>query len=133
MNNKKGFTLIELIVVVVIIGLLAAMILAGLNYIRIRGRNAARQKDMNAVKIALEQYFDQVGNYPTTGVPTCPGYTATGFTNAVGALVPTYLTKVPTDPRSPTYNYQYCGDANKYELWWANEPVFGGTAVYEKY
>jgi prepilin-type N-terminal cleavage/methylation domain-containing protein len=64
---EKGFTLIELLVVIAIIGVLAAITLASLNTARAKARDATRLSDVRALKIALEMYNIDNGEYP--GVP----------------------------------------------------------------
>lgn len=66
--RKKGFTLIELLVVIAIIGVLASTVLASVNTARTKARDARRSADLNQVRLALEFYLDQNGQYP--GSPT---------------------------------------------------------------
>jgi prepilin-type N-terminal cleavage/methylation domain-containing protein len=62
-TQKKGFTLIEILIVTVIIAILAAMGLVGyVNAIR-NGRNARRVSDLNSIQAAFEQYFANNGTY----------------------------------------------------------------------
>lgn len=54
LKSKLGFTLIELLVVISIIGVLATFIVASFNNARIKGRDARRKADLDAIKKALE-------------------------------------------------------------------------------
>ena len=63
-NNKTGFTLIEVLVVVSIIGLLSSVILVGLGGFRTRGRDAKRLADLKQTQNALELYFSKCNSYP---------------------------------------------------------------------
>jgi len=65
--KNKGFTLIELMVVIAIIGLLSSVILAALNTTRSKGRDAKRVASVKQIQIALELYYDKNGVYPTSG------------------------------------------------------------------
>jgi len=66
-NIKKGFSLIELLVVITIIGLLSTIVLASLNTARGKARDARRMSDLNQIKNALIFYYDKYGNYVSTG------------------------------------------------------------------
>lgn len=61
---KKGFTLIELIVVIAIIGTLAGLIVNNLNDARLRARDAKRKQELNSLKTALRLYYNDNQTYP---------------------------------------------------------------------
>ncbi len=65
-TNQKGFTIIELLVVVAIIGLLASVILVAVGNARIKGRDARRLSDMTQVKSGLDIYYNFGSGYPST-------------------------------------------------------------------
>ena len=92
-NKKKGFTLIELMVVIAIIGILASIVLVSLNSARKKSRDARRLSDIKQLQLALEMYFDSNGHYPT----------------ALSDLVTGgYMSQVPTDPLTgDNYSYAY--------------------------
>ena len=69
---KKGFTLIELLIVVTIIGLLASVILVGLQGFRSAGRDARRVADIRQVQAGLELYFNKCRYYPGLPQPASP-------------------------------------------------------------
>ena len=60
-KNEKGFTLVELLVVISIIGLLASVALASLNSSRVKARDARRKADLRQVRHALELEHDLRG------------------------------------------------------------------------
>ena len=62
--NKKGFTLIELIVVIAIIGTLTGLIVNNLNDARARARDAKRKQDLGSFKTALRLYYNDNQTYP---------------------------------------------------------------------
>ena len=64
MKRQKGFTLIEILVVVAVISFLAAIILVVLNNAREKGRNAKRVADIQQIHKTLELYFNECGSYP---------------------------------------------------------------------
>lgn len=63
--KQKGFTLIEVLIVVGIIGLLASVVLSGLGSVRSRGRDARRAADLRQVQQGLELYYTRFQSYPT--------------------------------------------------------------------
>lgn len=73
-QNKKGFTLIELMIVVAIIWVLAVTIVPALTWAQARARDAGRVASLQNISAVLETYFSDQWEYPTdfitTGTPT---------------------------------------------------------------
>jgi|AntRauTorckE6833_2_1112554.scaffolds.fasta_scaffold16674_2 prepilin-type N-terminal cleavage/methylation domain-containing protein len=68
LGTKKillGFTLIEVLVVVSIIGILSSLIYVNFNQARNESKNRAWQTEMKEVQLAIELYKAQKGSYPT--------------------------------------------------------------------
>ncbi len=66
-NNTKGFTLVEILLVVIIIGVLAAMVVPNLAGKGEKARISAARADIEAnLSVALDMYELDVGQYPTT-------------------------------------------------------------------
>lgn len=57
--KKKGFTLVELLVVVAVIGLLASIIIVSLNTARKRAKNAAIKQALTQLRVAAEWEYDK--------------------------------------------------------------------------
>ena len=62
--RASGFTLIEVLIVIAIIGLLASVVLVGLGSFRSRGRDTRRIADLRATQNGLELYYTKNGKYP---------------------------------------------------------------------
>ena len=63
MNRTKGFTLIEILVVIAIIGILSSIVLASLNTARAKGADAAIKADLAGIRPQAEIFFDNGGHY----------------------------------------------------------------------
>jgi prepilin-type N-terminal cleavage/methylation domain-containing protein len=65
MKNKKGFTLIEMLIVVAIIAILSGLILTGLNKARMQSRDARRMADIKNIQAQLEVFYNANNRYPS--------------------------------------------------------------------
>ena len=109
MTNRKGFTLIEILIVVAIIGLLSSIILVGLGSFNVRARDTNRITDLRQTENALALYYNKNQGYPSAGDWTALITALTGA--GIGA------TKVPNDPiTSRTYSYGVSTDGQQYVL-----------------
>lgn len=98
MRKTNGFTLIEMLVVVSIIGILATLVSANLNSARSRARDAERKSDLKNIQTALRIYYNDYGSYPES----LPSW---GSEWKIGTTV--YMATLPKDPLSPTQDYRY--------------------------
>lgn len=69
MSNNKGFTLIEMLVVIAIIGLLSSVVVIGLGGARSKARDARRVADIRSIQSALEVDYTAVGGY-SSAIPS---------------------------------------------------------------
>lgn len=65
MNHKKGFTLLEILVVVSIIALVGVFAAVAVNAARSKQRDATRIANIRQIQSALEDYFNETNRYPT--------------------------------------------------------------------
>ena len=95
LKKQQGFTLLELLIVIVIIGILALIIVPGLASGPKRARDAQRKSDLRAVKNALETYYNDNNAYP-------PG----NYAGLNTYLVTAYIPSMPADPKAgQAYTY----------------------------
>lgn len=77
-NKQQGFTIVELLIVIVVIGILAALVVTTFSGIQQKARNTERETDIKAIHGQLEAYYAQNGRYPTLDNMNDSG-TATAF------------------------------------------------------
>lgn len=125
----QGFTLVELLVVMAILGSLVALVAGNFRTSQMRGRDAQRKSDLKQLSNSLELFYADYGKYPDESIGSiaaCPYDPAlsTGTTCAWGSGEftdgkTTYFKAVPIDP-SRNYSYLYrivAGSSNqKYQL-----------------
>ena len=64
-KRSQGFTIVELLIVIVVIGILALLVITTYSGIQAKARNAKRQSDMQALQTQLEAFYQQNGYYPS--------------------------------------------------------------------
>lgn len=64
-KQKQGFTIVELLIVIVVIGILAALVITTFTGIQKKARDTERQTDIKAMYGQIEAYYAQNGKYPT--------------------------------------------------------------------
>lgn len=89
-GTKKGFTLIEFMVVLALMGIFATLGIANYQGSQKYGRDGRRQADLEVIRSALELYRSDNGGYPLT----------------TAGLAPTYISAVPQNPK-PVQDYAY--------------------------
>ena len=116
-RREDGFTLVELMVVIVIIGLLATIV--ALNVLP-SGDTARIQKakaDIANIEQALELYKLQIGSYPTTTQGLGALVTAPSGVDAARYQSGGYLKKLANDPWNHPYLYASPGKHSSADVW----------------
>jgi general secretion pathway protein G len=112
---QAGFTLIEIMVVILILGLLATLVVQSLRGATDRAKVTKAKADISEIKTALERYYMDNGSYPTTE----QGLQAL-VTRPTSGPIPAeyetggYVRQIPTDPWHHPYFYQ--SDGSSYVL-----------------
>ncbi len=118
MNNsssrvQKGFTLIELTIVIIILGVLASLISGNFLSSLKKGRDARRKADLQEIQKALEMYYEDYKEYPKS-LP---------FGNSFAKGGKTYMQKLPKDPIDPTCRYRYLTDIDAPNYYYLLSPI----------
>ncbi|MFQ5469881.1 MAG: type II secretion system major pseudopilin GspG [Gammaproteobacteria bacterium] len=95
-RRTRGFTLIEVLVVVVILGILAAIVVPNIMDKPGEAKITKAKADIRAIESALNMYRLDKHDYP-------------GTDEGLEALVPDYLPRAPKDPWDQPYQYLYPG------------------------
>lgn len=109
-NDNKGFTLIEILVVIGMIAILATIVLIAINPARQfrQGRDSQRTSNVNAILNAIGQYIaDNKGAVPSA-ITTAKQDISTAGANLCAVLVPTYIPALPVDPTVTTGSITTC-------------------------
>lgn len=103
MQRSRGFTLIEIAVVVTVIALLASIVIVSFNQVQKRSRDDMRTVQVTALKTALDRYYNDNGEYPVC--PGGPNSECSASQYLTPILVPTYTSSVPDQPNNQPYAY----------------------------
>jgi general secretion pathway protein G len=97
-SKPSGFTILDVVVIIIVVGFFAILIIPGLINGPSRARDATRKSDLRAIKTQLESYYSEKGNYPAK------------LTELEAGATP-FMKKVPTDP-STKKEYIYITQGN---------------------
>ncbi|MBV8054997.1 MAG: type II secretion system major pseudopilin GspG [Deltaproteobacteria bacterium] len=113
-RSQDGFTLIELMVVILIIGLLATIVVQNLRSATDKAKRVKAQADISQLKSALDRYYLDAGSYPSSdqGLPALIAAPTSG--NDPKEWGGPYIERIPLDPWGHSYFYQ--SDGNEYLL-----------------
>ena len=146
-QKQKGFTIVELLIVIVVIGILAAITVVAYNSVQQKARNTQTQHAMAAYAKAMILYGQDKGSYPTPAYFTCLGdeYTAStkcdasadlSYATTVSNLLKPYMNSGTPRPAMTDVNGRrggfYHSNASVYYLFFMQEgvnscPAIGGT------
>lgn len=114
-KQGQGFTIVELLIVIVVIGLLAALVIVQFSNVQARARDSERKSDIRAIQSKVAEFYALNGAYPAAldtaglGLPVeaCKGPGAAATVTCTTTPSYTYkaflqATAMPTDEASAT-------------------------------
>jgi prepilin-type N-terminal cleavage/methylation domain-containing protein len=109
-QRQKGFTIVELLIVIVVIGILAALVITTYSGIQAKARNAKRQTDVQSLQTQIEAFFSQNGFYPSLTDINGSAWRATNMKSLdVNAMIdpsnPTQSNTLLASPAAKSYAY----------------------------
>jgi len=128
--TQSGFTIVELLIVIVVIGILAAITIVAYNGIQARGKNSAAQAAATTVVKKAELYNTEIGYYPL-GMSALTGAASTESYNVTGIV---YIGNHTNDTPTNMVVFYVCGSgspASAAAITSAN--VTGGRIYYRDY
>lgn len=110
----RGFTIVELLIVIVVIAILASITVVAYNGMQQRSRDSIRMSALNAVAKALEAQYVANGRYPDGGggCLSSPWWNCWGYQSTNSLLEPSYIANMPQDPGF--VDNGACGNPNSY-------------------
>lgn len=128
---KKGFTLIEILVVATILVLLAGLMVTSYSTLLKSSRDGKRKADIESIRGALEILrSNNNGTYPAS---TYLNFSVCSGASLIDSLGNTYMSPLPNDPQcSSGMKYRYIPGANlsSYDLYAAQESTGVGTSYH---
>ncbi|HVQ44046.1 MAG TPA: prepilin-type N-terminal cleavage/methylation domain-containing protein [Candidatus Saccharimonadia bacterium] len=104
LKKQGGFTLLELLIVIVIIGILALLIIPNITSAPKKARDTKRKTDITTLRKGLEEYFVNNNVYPASSGAVGSGTVLSELSSGTAPIVKT----LPTDPKNTgVYVYTY--------------------------
>ena len=110
-KRNQGFTIVELLIVIVVIGILALLVITTYSGIQAKARNSKRQTDVQSLQTQLEAFFSQNGYYPSLTDVNSGSWLSTNMKSLdQNALIdpsnPTSSKTLVASPAAKSYSYQ---------------------------
>jgi prepilin-type N-terminal cleavage/methylation domain-containing protein len=105
-QKTTGFTIVELLFVIVVIGILAAITIVAYNGIQSRAKSAKVQQDLKSMQRLVELYKAENGSYPSSGGTW--SYSASSPDGFIPSIVPTFASALPRFTADSVVNSGHC-------------------------
>jgi len=135
---RRGFSVLELLIVIAVVGIMAAVAVYSLSVTRASNRDAKRISDIAVLRASLSQHWLQKATYPQSekvdlGRPGAQAdkLTGNGFIAREVEASPVYMLQVPVGPKANEY-YTYRGSSQGYSLRFVTErpSAYGAAGAY---
>jgi len=147
-KRDQGFTIVELLIVIVVIGILALLVITTYSGIQAKARNSKRQTDVQSIQTQLEAFFSQNGYYPSLTDLNSSTWLGTNMKSLdQNALIdpsnPTNSKTLASSPAAKQYSYAVTDSSGnsceaddttcaKYTLTATYEGTVNGSSTYTK-
>lgn len=147
-KRQSGFTIVELLIVIVVIGILAALVITTYGGIQSKARNGKRQSDLASLQTNVEAFYTQSGYYPSLTDMNLASWRTTNMKSLdTGAMTdpsnPGVTTLLAGTPAAKSYYYNVtdnsgasCESADttcaKYTMTATYEGTVNGATTYTK-
>lgn len=115
-QKNTGFTMIELLIVIVIMGILSVVGLGTFTSSQIKARDSRRKSDLRTISDSLEVYYNDFGSYPISNGGDILGCFAGAVETCSAGVIwqnsdngTTYMVQIPEDPGGGRYYYMSDG------------------------
>ena len=139
-TKSRGFTIVELLIVIVVIAILAAITIVAYNGIQTRARDAQRAQDVKTIAKALELYYADKGEYPnyynytpgSTAINSGWSTTADGSWSNLITVLRTYMNTLPTAVGTSSSTPAITG-GNNYDYFGFSDSAYCGSSRGQGY